>query len=115
MHKYAPSAPSQRIPETEKGFQAAVVALAQRCGWKVYHPYRSDKSAPGFPDLTLAKAGQPIVFAELKTQHGRLTAAQHAWFHVLEHASGCEVYCWRPTDWPCIQARLQGTHVPRGQ
>ena len=84
---------------TEKAFQAAVIQLAQLAGWNVYHAFDSRRSAPGFPDLTLAKKGR-VVFAELKSTRGTLSKAQARWLE----ATGGE--CWRPSDWPRIEAVL---------
>lgn len=60
---------------TERQFMQQVVDLARLGGWRVYHPWVSIRSAPGYPDLTLAKAGEPLLFCELKTDTGALTAA----------------------------------------
>jgi hypothetical protein len=92
--------------ETEATFQRAVCELAALCGWKVYHPYLSIRSAPGFPDLLLTKSGQPIIYAELKLDGKRPTLAQQAWLEALQQASGTEVHIWRPSDWSAIEARL---------
>ena len=99
--------PGSRPIETEKGFLAAVVDVARLYHWRVYHPYLSVRSAAGFPDLVLVKAGEPVIYAELKRDDGRLTAAQAAWLEALRQARGTEVYCWRPADFSAIVARLQ--------
>jgi hypothetical protein len=83
----------------EKQFQAWVEQAAQLLGWRYYHPYDSRRSVPGYPDLTLVHAGQGrVIFAELKTQTGRVTTAQREWLDDLEQA-GQEVYVWRPEQW----------------
>ncbi len=85
--------------ETEKEFQAAVVQEAKKLGWRVYHTHDSRKSAAGFPDLCMVR--ERVVFAELKTEDGRLTADQANWFEDL--AAACaEVHAWRPSHWPDI-------------
>jgi len=70
---------------------------ARLCGWLVYHTFNSSKSDPGFPDLVLVRDGR-IVYAELKTEKGRLTKHQRDWLKALDDA-GQEVYVWRPSDW----------------
>ncbi len=93
---------------SEKDFQAAVVALAKRHGWKCYHPYNSRKSDEGYPDLTLAR--DRIVWMELKTETGVVSAAQASWNEILL-AAGEEAYIFRPSNWPEIVAIL--TAEPR--
>lgn len=79
--------------------------LALVFGWKVYRTYDSRRSPEGFPDVVLARAGEPPVFAELKREHGRTTPAQRAWGQVLA-AAGARHVVWRPSDWPAIVAVL---------
>ena len=86
---------------TEKQFQRAVVELATLCRWSVYHTHDSRRSAPGFPDLVLARRGV-VRFVELKTTRGKLSKAQAEWLD----ATGGE--CWRPTMWDHIEATLSG-------
>src|SRR5688500_5179844 len=92
--------------ETEKGFQAAIVDLAQRCGWLVYHSYDSRKSTRGFPDLVLVRPGA-VIFAEVKIATGTLTMAQYEWISMLESVRGIGVFVWRPQDWEAIVTHLQ--------
>lgn len=87
---------------SEKAFMAAVVRLAVQQGWKVYHPFDSRKSAPGYPDLTMAKPGRPVIFAELKLEGEKPTIEQEAWLETLRQATNTHVYLWRPSDWPQI-------------
>lgn len=86
----------------EKQLQQDVMDLARRLGWSAYHPWDSRRSACGFPDVTLARAsnvGGRVIFAELKTEKGKLTPDQERWLAVLA-ATGCvETYLWRPSDW----------------
>jgi len=81
---------------TENALLNQVRALAHALGWLGYHTHRSDRSEPGYPDLTLVKGGR-LIFAELKTEKGHLTGPQRAWWDALVHATG-EVYLWRPTQ-----------------
>jgi hypothetical protein len=87
------------IPElTEKEFQEQVVELARLSGWRVYHTWLAVRSASGFPDLVLARPGR-LVFAELKSNRGKLTLAQEEWLQALRETGAAEVYLWRPDDW----------------
>lgn len=82
----------------EKAFQTAVVRLAGQFGWKVYHTWLSIHSAAGFPDLVLARErDQRLIFAELKGDKGKLSAAQQDWLATLK-VCGMETYSWWPSD-----------------
>lgn len=92
---------------SEREFQATVVAAAKALGFGVYHTHRSDRSEPGFPDLTLAKPGR-LIFAELKRQTGRVSTYQAWWLNELSlSVRGVETYVWRPSDWPEIERILK--------
>jgi hypothetical protein len=95
-------------PETERGFQQAVVDLARRCGWQVYHTYDSRRStSDGWPDLFLCHVGRRQALAvECKRQDGTLTPAQAVWLDTLQ-ACGVECHVWRPSDFETIRRRLQ--------
>ena len=93
---------------SEKEFQAAVVDLAKRCGWLIYHTYDSRKSNAGFPDLVLVK-GRVVLFLELKSQDGKSTAPQVTWGEALADVGGNVVYyLFRPSDWSDIVKLLGG-------
>ena len=89
---------------SEKDWQSWVVDYALYNGWWVYHPYNSIRSEPGWPDLTLIR-GISLVFAELKTERGRLTPQQRNVMQMLEVA-GQEVHLWRPSDRDVVEDRL---------
>ena len=93
---------------SEQAFQAAVVRLARQHGWLCWHAYSAKKSVPGYPDLTLAKVGRPVLFAELKVPGGHVTLQQQAWLDALTLADGKQVHVWVPDNWPLIEARLKG-------
>lgn len=86
-----------------------VLALARLRGYLGYHTHRSEHSEAGFPDLVLLKPSR-LIFAELKTESGRLTREQRLWLAYLEavadHAPNIEVYLWRPSDWAAIDQIL---------
>jgi hypothetical protein len=83
---------------TEAQLLQAVRDLARLRGWLTYHTHRSDRSEPGFPDLILVhpRTGQ-FLAVELKSDIGRLTAAQVQWLTALRLA-GFGVRVWRPAD-----------------
>lgn len=85
---------------SEKEFQAAVVSLAKRNGWRVYHTHDSRKSEAGFPDLVMVRAGR-LIIAELKAASGKVAAAQQNWIDDLR-SCGLDVRVWRPSDWKAI-------------
>lgn len=70
--------------------------LAPILGWRLcYHTLRSKGSQSGFPDRVLIR--DRIIFAELKREQAKPTAAQREWLDGLASASA-EVYLWRPSD-----------------
>lgn len=81
---------------TEKAWQSQVLTLARVYGWRSYHVFDSRRSVPGFPDLVLVRRPR-VIFAELKTDRGRLTDEQRGW---LADLGDCPVesYVWRPRD-----------------
>ena len=107
---------------TEAQFQRSVIELARLNGWKVAHfrPAQNGKGAwrtpvaadgAGFPDLVLVK--DRVIFAELKTDKGRVSPAQREWLDVLTEArvkaqstGVVDVVIWRPKDWHEILATL---------
>ncbi|HUY75735.1 MAG TPA: VRR-NUC domain-containing protein [Ktedonobacterales bacterium] len=103
---YAPDTPPKR-PETEASFMAAIIELATLLNWRCYHTHDSRRSEAGYPDLTCVK-GQRIIFAELKTDVGRVRPAQREWLAALAGVPGVLACVWRPRDWPAIQAALMG-------
>ena len=99
---------------TEKLFQEQVMKLAKVHGWLVFHtpPFSPRQGAwrsagKGFPDLLLVHPtqGKGLVFAELKTEKGKMSPAQEDWAVALI-AQGAEWYLWRPSDWDNIVERL---------
>jgi len=92
--------------ESERSWSEVIVEYAGRRGWKRYHPFLSVRSPRGFPDETLVRPPR-VVFAELKSQAGRLSPAQREWLEVLAQCPGVEVYVWRPSDWPTVERVLR--------
>lgn len=79
-----------------------------------YHTHDSRRSPAGFPDRVYAGPGG-VLFRELKTDTGKLTAEQQAWLVGL-HAAGLDADVWRPADWPeAIFAELRAISKPRSR
>lgn len=80
----------------EASLQGAVIDLCRllRVAW--YHTYSSRHSVPGWPDLALC-GSRGFILRELKTDEGRLTAAQEHWGLMLRSA-GQDWGVWRPAD-----------------
>ena len=109
---------------TEAQFLTKVTDLARARSWLVYHTYDSRRSAPGFPDLVLARDGR-VMFVELKVPSGRISQNQRAWLVALgasdtgwnvsnplrmtktEDGSALSVEIWRPSQWQMITELLQ--------
>jgi hypothetical protein len=102
---------------SEAEFQTQVISIARMYGWRVQHsravqmangkwltPIQGDA---GFPDLILVKPGARggIIYAELKTDLGRVAPHQRDWLRAIDAAGG-EACVWRPTDMATIAERL---------
>lgn len=84
---------------TEAQLQTGVIRLAKALGWEVYHTHDSRGSQKGFPDLVLWHVEQGrILYRELKTTKGKLTAEQRTVLLALRAAGG-DVDVWRPIDY----------------
>jgi hypothetical protein len=95
---------------SESDFLKQVIDLAHIYGWKVAH-FRPAMTArgwrtavqadgAGFPDLVLVR--DRVIFAELKSDGGKLSVSQDTWLYRLVEAAknmmGLGVYVWRPSD-----------------
>jgi hypothetical protein len=99
---------------SERLWQDKVEHIAKMNGWLVFHPsphavrqgvWRTD--GQGFPDLVLAHPTRGLIFAELKTEQGKVSPAQKRWGLALSpHA---EWYLWRPSQIDLIAKRLGAT------
>ncbi len=100
---FSPLGPDGK-PISEAAFQAKVIELAESLGWErelIFHPWRSDRSTPGFPDLVLCKPPR-LIFAELKTDKAPPPPPeQQKWLDALG-ACGNGGYLWRPRHWSDI-------------
>lgn len=100
---------------SEADFQRQVVDLARIFRWKTNHIRRSigkgkrwttSTSMVGWPDLALVRPPR-LIFAELKSADGKLTAEQEQVLGLLRGCDGVEVYVWRPDDLEAIAAVLR--------
>ncbi len=96
---------------SEAALQKAIIELAERLGWRVYHarPAMTAKGrwmtaaqgthSSGWPDLVMLR-GPRIVVAELKTdrERSRVSEAQKQWLEAFE-AAGAQVCLWTPSAW----------------
>jgi hypothetical protein len=90
--------------QTESEFQSAILQLARLCGWWVYHPWYSNHSERGWPDLVIIGYGQ-IMYRELKSGKRKVTPSQAAVIELI-NANGGDAKVWRPEDWPEIEETL---------
>ena len=101
------TAPPSLLTCTEKAWMQTVVSAARMLGWHTYHTHDSRRSDKGFPDLVLVHPDHGLIFAELKTEKGRVRPEQWEWIWRLEKA-GERVFVWRPSYWDEVQAVLNG-------
>lgn len=108
---------------SERVLKNTIVMYARRYGWLVHHDLPSQRANgswstavqgdSGFPDLVLVHPGNPdrhsqaqIIYAELKTQRGKLTTGQQQWLDALQ-ASCQTAVVWRPNDLQDIFTKLR--------
>ncbi|MGW0731888.1 VRR-NUC domain-containing protein [Streptomyces sp. NPDC002851] len=100
---------------TEEEFRRHVRKLAALRGWALaYHTHNSQRSDAGWPDEVYGHPkARRTIFAEFKSNTGRLRAAQRDW---LKHLAACgfETALWRPKDLDHIVAVL-APDGPRAQ
>jgi hypothetical protein len=118
-----------RISEAE--FMKQVIEYAKLHCWLAVHfrstrTLRADGSVryqtpvqadgAGWPDLVLVREARGdregrVVFAELKTDRGRVRPGQVEWIRCLQSA-GAEAYLWRPGDWKFVERVLAAGRRP---
>ena len=88
----------QKIKVTEADLREQIRDLCKIFGWRFLFTWTSIHSPKGMLDLFLINAEQKrVIFAELKSEKGKMTPEQQQVFDVLK-ACGTEVYVWRPGD-----------------
>ena len=104
---------------TEAEWQRTVLEAARLFRWRVAHfrpamtrhgwvtPVAAD--GRGFPDLVLVR--ERVLWVELKTDRGHLTADQQLWLDALTGA-GQAAFVWRPGDWSEVVRALRGRDLP---
>jgi hypothetical protein len=102
----------------EAEFQKIVINMAKMHGWLVHHPLPSmnkrgiwathELGDHGFPDLVLAHPSGRVIFAELKSDKGKISPLQSRWITTLQQ--GAVVWVWRPADinWIAQYLSLKG-------
>ena len=103
---------------TEADFLRNVLELAALLGWHTLHmrpaqtahgwrtPVQGSLGA-GWPDLTLVRVrDQRLIFAELKSDKGKLSPRQIE-VHDILRAAGLDVRVWRPADFDTIAEILR--------
>ena len=104
------------LPISEQEFQTQVTDLARHFGWRYFHArpgmtkggrWATQMSGnPGFPDLTLVRDDQ-LIFAELKSDVGKLTDSQAEWGHDLNDVEHVTAQLWRPHDLEMVAELLR--------
>ena len=102
---------------SEADLLESVIDLAHVFGWTVAHfrPARVMKNGietwrtpveadgKGFPDLVLARETPngfaDIIFAELKSERGKLTIEQKMWLQLLGKNPAVRCFVWPPSNW----------------
>jgi hypothetical protein len=90
---------------TEAELQSAIIDAAELGGWLIFHDNDSRRNRPGFPDLVLVR-GPDILFVELKTDTGRVTAEQRVWLDGLSSIDNVSCGVIRPSDADGLIRRL---------
>ena len=115
------------VPISEQAFSEQVYDLAARNKWRTYHARPGQTGGGkwatqmqgdvGFPDWVLVR-GDRLIFAELKTDTGKVTDGQIEWLAVLNEVEQVTAQLWRPHDFDTIAdllARRPGPNtVPVG-
>jgi len=89
---------TSRIKVTEADLREQIRTLCKLFGWRMQFTWSSIHSPAGFPDLVLVNPEQKrIIFAELKSEVGKMSEQQIEWMKALVDA-GAAYYTWRPAD-----------------
>ena len=93
---------AEHVPEAS--FQRTVVEYAELRGWMVSQVADSRRATPGLPDLLLVRPPR-VVFAELKTERGRLDRRLYVSPKTGRRLPNQE-------DWKLALEACPGSHVP---
>lgn len=107
---------------TETQFLSQVLELAAMLGWSAAHfrPALTSRGwrtpvqgnlGKGFPDLVLVHPFRGVLFVELKSDTGHVSADQAAVLALLSEA-GARTALWRPRDFDAIAAVLVQPAAP---
>lgn len=93
---------------TEGQLQQCIIDLCKVFYLLCYHTHNSQRSAKGYPDLTIV-GPRGIVFAELKNATYKQSLDQRCWEAGIREAGGT-FYLWRPEHWHSgeIRETLEG-------
>ena len=83
--------------KSERDWQREVRQIARTYGWLEYCTWDSRHSPSGYPDLSMARPPR-IVFAELKSERGKVAPEQEMWAEAMRACPGAEYYLWRPSQ-----------------
>lgn len=107
--------PQPELSISEATWQEQVIEVAHLYGWSHLHVRRTigrgrkwvtATNLAGWPDLFMwHPVARRRVAAELKSEGGSTTPEQDAVLASLG-AAGVEIYVWRPSDLPAVQAAL---------
>lgn len=99
---------------SERDLLDQVLELSALLGWEAAHfrPALTNRGwrtpvqgslGKGFPDLVLVRErDRRLIFAELKSDVGRLAPEQERVLELLRSIPGATVAIWRPRDWDTI-------------
>lgn len=93
---------------SEADLQRLVLELCKRLDLPAYHTYDSRRCEPGFPDLVIV--GRTILYRELKSATGTVTAEQRFWQSRIKAAGG-DWDLWRPADWRSMRVFKELTGI----
>lgn len=93
------------ITISEAAWQSRVTDYCDLLGLWWHHTPDSRRSNAGLPDLLIVGTGG-FMFAELKSEKGKVRPEQH---RVIERliAAGGDARVWRPSDWPSVEHTLR--------
>lgn len=93
--------------QSEEDYQAQIVELAERLGWRVYHTYNSQHSARGFPDLILIR-GITLLALEVKSSKAKEPPPEQVgWIGAFKQVRRVYADFAYPKHWEDLKDTLQ--------